>query len=334
MRTNGRAAERLNEVQAQLRDLREQRGAAAKARDCAVEVLPVGPGGDVNTKSPEFIAADAARQRVLALDSQIEMLRGAERDLLELMSGNGGPALAYSFLADPEKMQTLENVAKGSTRLPSLEQGGLALGQYMSADEMAATIGTALLGPVSVMGRAASGFDDTAAPSLGEGVRRGIVPQLRTPLRFLDLIPAVPADGMSSDYIQELGNLDTARETAEGTVKPLAEATYEDATAEHKTVAHFVKLPRQKLADSAELETRLRDRLTYGVRNRLERQVIAGDGAGANIQGILNTTGIGSVAFDVAELDATRSWRASRTCCSQGRCRTSSACPCATGSRS
>jgi hypothetical protein len=136
MRTNGRAAERLNEVQAQLRDLREQRGAAAKARDCAVEVLPVGPGGDVNTKSPEFIAADAARQRVLALDSQIEMLRGAERDLLELMSGNGGPALAYSFLADPEKMQTLENVAKGSTRLPSLEQGGLALGQYMSADEM------------------------------------------------------------------------------------------------------------------------------------------------------------------------------------------------------
>jgi hypothetical protein len=215
----------------------------------------------VDSRSPEFIAADAATQRVRRVEERIQILQGAERDLLELMSGEGRSSAlpGYSFLDDPEKIETLNSISTGTTRLPTLQQGGLALGQYLSADEVAAMIGSAL-SPMPMLSMAASGFDDTGAPSLREGTSRGIIPQLQRRLTFLDLIPAIPVDGKSTDYVQELGNLDTAAETAEGAVKPVGEARYEDEEAEHKTIAHYLKMPRQTLADSEDLDQRLRNR--------------------------------------------------------------------------
>lgn len=116
-------------------------------------------------------------------------------------------------------------------------------------------------------------------------------------MRFTDLLPATPADGKTYDYAQESGNLLTAAETTHGSVKPQADATYEDASAPLPTIAHWIKVQRQQLADQAELEARLRDRLAYGVEWRFEAQAIAGNGVGENIRGILNTTGLGHVAF-------------------------------------
>ncbi len=129
------------------------------------------------------------------------------------------------------------------------------------------------------------------APSLRRGDSFGIVPQLRRPLTFLDLIPAVPVQGKTFDYVIESGSLDSAAEVPEGTIKPEANAVYNDATATVQTIAHWIKVNKQQLADSDDLAARLRSRLAYGVLRRLESQVINGDGLGVNVRGILQTTG-------------------------------------------
>jgi Phage capsid family len=126
----------------------------------------------------------------------------------------------------------------------------------------------------------------------------GVLPQLRRRLRLLDLIPTqVMSQGSSFHYTQELGSFDTAVETAELAAKSPADVDYEDAEAVAVTIAHWFKASRQSLADVPQLVASLNSRLMYGVFRRLEGQILAGDGTGQNLRGILNTTGIASVAY-------------------------------------
>jgi HK97 family phage major capsid protein len=69
-----------------------------------------------------------------------------------------------------------------------------------------------------------------------------------------------------------------------------------DAECVAKTVAHWIKVRRQQLADMPGLANALNQRLTYGVNRRLEAQILNGDGTGENLLGILHTAGIGAPA--------------------------------------
>lgn len=64
-----------------------------------------------------------------------------------------------------------------------------------------------------------------------------------------------------------------------------------------KTIAAWKKLRRQQLADVPALAQTINSRLFYSVNRRLENQILAGDGTGANLLGLLHTTGIADVAY-------------------------------------
>ncbi len=65
-----------------------------------------------------------------------------------------------------------------------------------------------------------------------------------------------------------------------------------------KTIAHWVKLKRQQLDDVPALAVITQARLVYGVLRRVENQIVAGDGVGENLVGLLNSeTPIGSIPF-------------------------------------
>jgi HK97 family phage major capsid protein len=63
------------------------------------------------------------------------------------------------------------------------------------------------------------------------------------------------------------------------------------------TIAAWKKLGRQELADVAGLANIIESRLVYLVSRRIENQIVNGSGVGENLLGILNSTGIGSVAY-------------------------------------
>jgi HK97 family phage major capsid protein len=144
-----------------------------------------------------------------------------------------------------------------------------------------------------------------------EAPHRGIVPALQRPLTFLDLMVTDFMEGNSVPYMQEQGDpAGAAAVVPEGTVKPASTITYADAEAKAATIAHYTKVRRQTLADVAQLDITLRARLMYGVLRTLEAQVIAGDGTGDNLRGILNTTGVGAPDVTAIELAADKTLEA------------------------
>lgn len=83
-------------------------------------------------------------------------------------------------------------------------------------------------------------------------------------------------------------------------MKPAVQIDFVDAKAEARVIANFVKPRRPQPADAPAMAQRIDSRLTYNVLDRVEQQIIAGDGVGQNLTGILNTTGIGSIVYDAA----------------------------------
>jgi HK97 family phage major capsid protein len=96
---------------------------------------------------------------------------------------------------------------------------------------------------------------------------------------------------------QESGSLDTAAETAELSLKPGGDLTLTSQMIAIQTVAHWLKIARQALDDVPGFGQTINQRLIYGVSRRIEQQILSGDGTANNILGILNQTGLQTVAF-------------------------------------
>lgn len=59
-----------------------------------------------------------------------------------------------------------------------------------------------------------------------------------------------------------------------------------------KTVAHFIDASRQVLSDAPQMRGIVDDELMYGLRVKLEDQIVNGDGSGANFTGIISTSNV------------------------------------------
>lgn len=245
-------------------------------------------------------------------------MTSAERVLLGRLAGLqigelgvNGYGSGESFLDDPKVQETLRQLA--TSRQPV---GNLVLGQLCSAESMVDRIRSGRWGARDGQGGrsgmyAADSVAGVVDPTLGDptgadfarlGPWQGILPQLRRRLSVLDLIPTETMQfGSSFHYTQELGSFDTAAETAELSTKPPADVDYEDAEVTAITIAHWFKTSRQSLADVPQLQASLNTRLIYGVFRRIENQILSGTGVADTLLGILNTTGIGSVAFSATE---------------------------------
>jgi Phage capsid family len=273
---------RLSEVRAELAKARSDKAEAIKLRDAARAKFANAKHDGKITDWPEFREAEDAVATVGAADDRLTTLRAQENEILRLLGGplttdNDDPA---SFLSNPQTLATLEQMA--STQMPI---GRVELGFSSSRDAVVERLGMLAAAP------------DTGLPSdISRQIQapQGIVPYPNRPLTLLDFVPSAPMDAGTYEYLQENAVAVTGApvETPEGQVKPATELTFTDAEAKARTIAHYTKLKKQQLADVASLGPVVRNRLEYGVLKRLEAQVIAGDGAGENIRGLLNTTGV------------------------------------------
>jgi HK97 family phage major capsid protein len=96
-------------------------------------------------------------------------------------------------------------------------------------------------------------------------------------------------DGRSFAYVVESGDLDSARETVEGALKPEADVSLAEGEVIARTIAAWRKLRRQELADLDGLQAMIGSRLLYLIARRIEAQVLGGTGTGENLRGILNS---------------------------------------------
>jgi HK97 family phage major capsid protein len=120
-------------------------------------------------------------------------------------------------------------------------------------------------------------------------------------LSLLDITPTGTTDSNLVEYVQVKAIPQSAAEVAEGALKPEAGLEFEDASSPVRTIAVWQKMNRNAMADMAGLVALVNNLLPYDVRRRLESQMLMGDGAGQNLLGLLNTTGVGSVAGEAGD---------------------------------
>ncbi|MBZ0123838.1 MAG: phage major capsid protein [Roseovarius sp.] len=117
----------------------------------------------------------------------------------------------------------------------------------------------------------------------------GIVSGAFRALSLLDIIPRGQAAGNQIHFTREASWTNAAAETAEAGSKPESTLTMEGIDSPVRTIAHWIRTSVQVLEDAPALQSYIDMRMRHGVEQRLEAQLIAGDGTGSNLSGLTAT---------------------------------------------
>lgn len=129
------------------------------------------------------------------------------------------------------------------------------------------------------------GNGNTVLPAQNSGVIAGNY----LPLTIRQLFSTIPVSSNAIDSLREASWTNDAAEVSEGAAKPESDITFEPYTVNVKTVAHWIKVSNQLLADApaitAYIDTRLRD----GLAQRIDAQLLNGNGTSPNLSGLTDS---------------------------------------------
>lgn len=136
-------------------------------------------------------------------------------------------------------------------------------------------------------------------------VQPGYVDLRQRELSFLDLIPRVPTDSDTIEYVYESTFTNSAAGVAEATVttgatgkKPESALAYATATVPVETIAHWIPVTNKMLNDAPAIRGIINGRLLLGLDLTMESLCVTGNGTPPNLSGItdhaINVVGLGT----------------------------------------
>lgn len=126
-------------------------------------------------------------------------------------------------------------------------------------------------------------------------------------LNLIDVVQILPTDQSAVVYMEETTATFAAAETAENAAYPEATFVLTERSVTVQKIAVNIPVTDEQLEDVAQAEAYLNNRLIYGVRQRLESQMLNGNGTAPNLLGILNATGVQTFARSTTpRIDALR----------------------------
>lgn len=153
---------------------------------------------------------------------------------------------------------------------------------------------SAVLNTITELTSGDGGAGDIIIPQRVPGI---ITPPNRT-LRIRDLLSKGRTTSNAVEFIRESGFTNSAAPVAEGAQKPESSLSFELDSAPVRTLAHWVRASKQVLDDIPQLQSYIDTRLRYGLELVEEEQLLAGDGTGQNILGLIPQ----ATAFDETRL--------------------------------
>jgi HK97 family phage major capsid protein len=122
------------------------------------------------------------------------------------------------------------------------------------------------------------------------------------PTKLRDVVTVIQADSPVMNYPKVTGYTNAAVEVAEATntstgTKPESALALALGTSIASTIAHWMPITRQALADAPQLRDLINQFLLNGLTQRLEDEMISGNGTPPNMQGIHGTSGLSTQAF-------------------------------------
>ena len=134
---------------------------------------------------------------------------------------------------------------------------------------------------------------ETGAGWLPESTRTGqVVDAVTRPLQVIDIMPTGRTGQANVVYMLETTRTHAAAEKDEGAAYAESEFALTETTTPVRKITDSVPVTDEQLDDVPMAESYLEGRLMFGIMQRLDQQVISGNGAAPNLDGILNVAGI------------------------------------------
>jgi HK97 family phage major capsid protein len=119
-----------------------------------------------------------------------------------------------------------------------------------------------------------------------------MVEAVTRPIQVLDLIPVADTDSNSVTYWEETLRTHSAAEKFEGVAYAESAFEWTEKVSQVRKITDSIPVTDEQLEDRSQVRSLLEQRLGFGVRQRLDSQVLNGDGVPPNLEGILNVAGI------------------------------------------
>ncbi|SDZ55222.1 phage major capsid protein, HK97 family [Saccharopolyspora shandongensis] len=133
----------------------------------------------------------------------------------------------------------------------------------------------------------------TTAGWAPETTRTGRVVDFATrPIQVIDLIPQTTTGQSAVVYMEETTFTNAAAETAEGGAYPEAALALTEQSSPVRKTAVFLPVTDEQLEDEQQAAGYVNNRLPFMLRQRLDSQILVGNGTAPNLRGILNVVGI------------------------------------------
>ncbi len=137
---------------------------------------------------------------------------------------------------------------------------------------------------------------ETTAGFAPEAPRTGLLVEAVTrPIQVLDLIPTRQLNQNADKYMEETTRTHSAAEKAEGVAYAESVFVWTERSQLVEKITDSIPVTDEQLEDASQVAGLLDSRLRFGLRQRLDLQVLVGDGTSPNLKGILDHS-IGSQA--------------------------------------
>ena len=145
---------------------------------------------------------------------------------------------------------------------------------------------------------------ETGAGWEPETTRTGrVVPYAARPVQVTDLIPVTTTTQAAVVFMEETTGPDETPvtgtppagdggEVAEGGTYPETQLALTERSSPVRKIAVYIPVTDEQLEDEPQVRGYLDNRLPFMLRQRLDRQILVGDGDAPNLRGVLNTPGI------------------------------------------
>lgn len=133
----------------------------------------------------------------------------------------------------------------------------------------------------------------TSAGFAPESIRSGLLVEGATrPVQVLDLIPSFPINQAAFVYMEETTRTHSAAEKAEGVAFAESTFAWTQQTSTVRKITDSIPVTDEQLEDESQVRSLLDQRLRFGLRQRLDGQILTGNGTAPNLLGINNKTGV------------------------------------------
>lgn len=134
---------------------------------------------------------------------------------------------------------------------------------------------------------------ETGAGWEPEVIRTGrLVEKAVRPIQVIDIIPGGSTSQTAVKYIEETVFTNAAKEIAEGGKFPEAALKLKEAESPVRKIAVFLPVTDEQLEDVPQAQAYVNNRLPFMLRQRLDGQIVVGDGEAPNLEGFLEKEGV------------------------------------------